>query len=434
MFFNHEGKNMTTQALQFPINPATIPLREVKQAGRKVRKPSHTFQLRTRPWQIQPMMIAPVWPGETMKNLLLQARAITDPVKNPLLGFWHEYYFFYVKLTDLPDSDALKAMLVTNASTAALNSAADLDTYHSAGGINYTQKCLDHVTKWYFRDEDETVLQGAIDGLPLAKTDAPGWMQSAKDATVAGEQQHEFPGENPSLPAHMSTFANEYAQWEAMRSLSLTQATFEDWMEGYGIRVPAAENEDKKRPELVRYIRQWTYPAGVSNPADGTPANACSWSIAERADKDRFLKEPGFIFGVQITRPKVYFSRQIGSLSHYLQDAFSWLPATLQGEAYTSVKKFVGGGAGVGPLGTGMTNDYWVDMKDLALYGDQFVNFALTETDAGMVAMPTAGFNKRYPTDVMADSLFKTPVGYNKIRSDGRVDLSILGRIEETTH
>ena len=424
--------NMQTKIVALSANIAA--LREVKQTGRVTRRPSHSFQLRYRPYQIQPCMIAPVWPGETMKNLLLQARVLTDPIKNPLLGWWTEFYFFYVKLTDLPDGDTLKSMLVTNASTAALETAADVDTYHSGGGINYTQKALDLITKWYFRDEDETVLQGAIDGLPLAKSDGPGWLQSAKDETVAGEQQHEMPGENPTLPPHMSAFADHYAQWEAMRSLNLTTADFEDWLAAYGIRSPEQYGESEKKPELLRYVRQWAYPGAATDPSDGSPANAVTWSVAERADKDRLFKEPGFIVGVTVSRPKVYFSKQVGSLSHYLKDAFSWLPATIQAEAYTSLKKFTGGAGGVGPLAGNMTNPYWVDMKDLALYGDQFVNFSLAETDAGLMALPTAAMNKRYPDAAMVDALFKNAAPLNKVRADGRVDLSILGRIEETTH
>ncbi len=421
------------KSVQRQIVAAVANMQEVKAVGRATRKPSHEFHLRTRPFQIQPMYIAPVWPGETMKNLLLQARVIADPVKNPLIGWWNEFYFFYVKLSDLAEGDTFKNMLVTNASTAGLTAAADLDTYHSAGGINYTQKALDTITKWYFRDEDETVLQGAIDGLPLARTNSPGWMQSAKDATLPGESEHEFPGENTVVPAHMAAFSEHYTQWEAMTSLGYTTATFEDWLEAFGINVPKRENELKKAPELVRYVRQWAYPS-ARTAADGSPANAPQWSTAERADKDRFFKEPGFLFGVTIARPKVYFSKQTGSLSHFMNDAFSWLPATLEGEAYTSLKKFIGGAAGVGPLGVNMTNDYWVDMKDLALHGDQFVNFALTETDAGLVALPQANMNKRYPSAAMVDALFAFAAPQNKIRSDGIVTTSILTSKVETTH
>ena len=64
-----------------------IVVNELPQTGRVMRRPVHTFQLRQRPFAITPFMIAPVLPGETMKNLLLQSRAVTDPIKNPLVGW-----------------------------------------------------------------------------------------------------------------------------------------------------------------------------------------------------------------------------------------------------------------------------------------------------------------------------------------------------------
>ena len=72
-------------------------LRPVGQVSRKSRRPSHPFQLRHMPWQIQPFLIAPVLPGETLKNILLQSRAVTKPIKNGIVGWWMEYHFFYVK-------------------------------------------------------------------------------------------------------------------------------------------------------------------------------------------------------------------------------------------------------------------------------------------------------------------------------------------------
>lgn len=410
-----------------------VAIEEVRKTGRRLRRPSHTFQLRQRPWQIQPFFIAPVWPGETMKNALLQVRAVSDPIKNPLIGWWLEHYVFYVKLRDLADRDALTAMIVTNASTSGLNDAANLKTFHAGGAPDFTYMCLERVIEEWFRDEDEAVTVATLDAVPLAHVGNQSWLDSAKDATLAGESQHEFPGENPALPANMSAFTDHYAQWEAMRSMQLTAATFEDWLETFGVKVPRKELEELHRPELVRYSKSWTYPSNTIDATTGTPSSAVSWSVAERADKDRLFKEPGFLFGVQIARPKIYMSKQKGSLSSFLNDAYSWLPAVLQSEPYTSLKKFIGGASGVGPLGTNTTNDYWVDLRDLAMYGDQFINFALTETDAGLVALPTVGMQKRYAASADADALFSAASPKNQIRSDGVINLSILSRLEDTT-
>lgn len=72
---------------------------------RVLRNPQHRFSLQTRPYQLQPFMIAPVLPGETMKNLLLQARVVTHPLSPDLrlVGWWNEYFFFYVKHRDLAE-------------------------------------------------------------------------------------------------------------------------------------------------------------------------------------------------------------------------------------------------------------------------------------------------------------------------------------------
>lgn len=406
-------------------------LNELTKVGRKSRRPEHTFALRTRPWQIQPFMCAPVWPGETMKNLLLQARVVTDPIKNPLIGWWNEYYFFYVKLRDLEARDVLTNMLVTNAPSTSLNSGAKMATYHYGNAPDYAQMCLERVTDAFFRDEDETAMQFAVDGLPVAQVSRQSWLDSVilnSDVKDPGEQ---FPGEpTTTLPPNMASFSDHYAHWEAMRSMELTAVDFEDWLKTFGINVPKEET-DPHEPELIRYIRKWQYPSNTVNPVDGSAASAVSWGIAERADKDRFFKEPGFIFGCQVTRPKIFMSKQKGSATAMLNDAFSWLPAVLQAEPYTSLKKFA---AADGPLGGNLGgNDYWVDIRDLAMYGDQFINFELDKTDAGLVALPTPTLQKKYVTSNDMNAMFKNDVVANKIRTDGVVNMSILSRLEDTS-
>ena len=59
-----------------------------RRTGRVTRSPRHTFQLRHKPFLLQPFMFAPVLPGDTVKNMLLQARAVTSPIANPLVGWW----------------------------------------------------------------------------------------------------------------------------------------------------------------------------------------------------------------------------------------------------------------------------------------------------------------------------------------------------------
>lgn len=406
-------------------------VQNISQTGRKMRRPTHTFSLQTRPYQIQPFLIAPVLPGETMKNLLMQTRVVTDPIASAmkLVGWWTEYYFFYVKLTDLDDFDDLSNMLVNGGSVAGLVTASDVETYHRGDGLNFTQMCLDRVTAEYFRDDGEAILAGALDGLPLISVGINDFTDSLilDSATPGGDGN--LPGENPGVPAHMAgAWADSYAHWQAMRDQQVTEATFEDWLRAFGVSPPREEREDRRVPELIRYVRDWQYPSNTVNPTDGTVASAVSWSIAERADKDRFCQVPGFIFGVTVARPKVYMANLEAAGAHYLDTPYSWLPAVLQADPYTSVREFADTG---GPLAATMTANYWIDMRDLFVHGDQFINYAHGSGVPGFVELPAATAARRYAASTEIDAIF---AGANKkIRQDGRVDLSILSRVSEDT-
>ena len=112
-----------------------------------------------------------------------------------------------------------------------------------------------------------------------------------------------------------------------------------------------------------------------------------SWAQAERADKDRYFKEPGFLFGITCVRPKVYLQNQSMAGVNMLDTAFGWMPALMRDEPFTSLRKYA---ATTGPFP--VVNDaYWVDMRDLFVHGDQFVNFAMAGvTNASLVALPGA--------------------------------------------
>lgn len=389
----------------------------VASSGRVLRRPQHTFQVRQRPYQIQPFCLAPVLPGETLKNALLQARVVSDPIKNPLVGWWMEFYMFYVKHRDMPDSAHFQNMVLQYGydmtSTVA---AAKIEHYHSGGSVDWVDQCMRATIPHYFRDDGESWNVATLGNLPAAKVSANSWLDSVIPDSV-------MPG-GGTAPATETAQAQDLLlqQFELMRDLKLTTLTYEEFLRTFGVRAELAETPNK--PELIRYVRDWNYPSNTIDPTTGAAASAMSWSIAERADKDRYFSEPGFIFGVSIARPKVYLSKQVGNASQMLNDAMSWLPAMLQHEPQTSLKKFV---QAAGPLAGTPTEPYWVDVRDLLLYGDQFVNFALTETNAGLVALPTAAMKKKYPTSADVDALFVTPATANLVRYDGVLNLTIAG-------
>lgn len=400
---------------------------------RVLRRPRHDFQIRTRPWQIQPFMIAPVLPGETMKNLLLQARVVTDPIKSPIIGWWTEHYFFYVKHRDLDARDTLVDMMLDpSEDLTSLEEAADAKYYHYAGTVNWPELCLKRIVEEYFRNDGEVWNTWTLDGVPLAAAQPrkSNWLDSAilRDAYVVSDP-------NIDLNASGATTASEVERamhmWQQARALGMVEMDYEDYLATYGVRTAPAELHV---PELIRYCRSWTYPANTINPTDGSPKSACSWAIAERADKDRYFSEPGFIVGVNVTRPKVYIRNVDGHATSMLREAIAWLPAMLHGMLEHSIRQFA---ATEGPLQTLVTDTdgYIVDVRDLFLYGDQFLNFALSATDANIVDLPeqAALTNKHYADSADADALFVSASPANQIRQDGVVTLAIAGNQRDVT-
>lgn len=173
--------------------------------GRKMRNPQHSFSLSSRPWRMDPFMIAPVLPGETLKNLLLQYRAVSSRLKSPLVGWWSESYIFYVKHRDLTSQASVLTNMHLDATTdvSTLRGAgSSLGRYHAANAMDYVNFCLQRVTEEYFREEEDGAWNAnLLDGLPMVCIGKNTGLESLRDQTAAAvTQDEELPGEVTELP------------------------------------------------------------------------------------------------------------------------------------------------------------------------------------------------------------------------------------------
>lgn len=398
-------------------------VRETNRVARKGRYPVHTHLIEHRPLQIQPFLLAPVMAGETMKNLSFQARVISDPLASGagnILPWWCEHYFFYVKARQLVKTQFENMTL--DGTALGVVDAANAKTYHVGGNIDWLKRAMQFcVEEGGFRNEGEAwdVAGATLDGLPMAAAvrHGTGWHDSlmADTTVVPAVNDLQNPhAEGVVLPAHLEAY-------ERMRAMRLIDMTFEDYLETMGVSVRQQETFEK--PELLRVVSNWSYPANTVEPTTGLPTAAASFSVSERADKDRFFNEPGFIIGLTVVRPKIFMANQKSAASIALDDPYSWMPRTLVDQPHITVQEFVGGStAPTGPL-RGQTNGYWFDTRDLFKYGDQFISFA---NAAGYApALPAASGEKRWMTGAMIDALFAAPAK-NQFRQDGVTRLSIL--------
>lgn len=421
--------------------------------GRKLRSPSHSFITRNRPWSIRPFMLAPVLPGETLKSAQLQMNVTSPNLTSPLTGWWAETYFFYVKHRDLAERDLLTAMHVENVTDPSLLTEANSGWFHG-GGINWAKLCTIRCVEEYFRNEDEP-WDVAVDGqgFPMATINQDNWLDSAqRDGVIVPEDEDtlQLPdeeleeGESPVLPG----FENHYTTWFAMRRARLVDVTFEDYLKSHGIRVPR-EIVEPHRPELLRYIQDWSMPRAHLLPDGTATVGRCSWKLAERLDKDRLFKEPGFIIGLQVMRPKVFIN-QIGSVMGDMSDAFAWLPALMADNPETSLRLLSSENAGnIFPGYNGgpepedplyAAQGVWWDVRDLLLYGEQFVGLGTNQLGqlASLVNVPDALFGRRYASVDDAMALMSGATDPSQIidyhfLSEGICKLQIASRVSDTS-
>ena len=266
------------------------------------RYPKHTHHVRSLPYTAQPFMVARVLPGETLQNIFFETRVVTDPVVSSIIGWKKEYYYFYVRITDLL-IDAARDMFVDPSNASILGTYGEAgnsqDFYNAKGAINWTKKALDRIVLTYFRDEDETVATAqTAAGVPIVQIRENTFLNSLTDKDDLPE------GAAIAGASDMGDLDRLMDAFEQLRALGIANMTYEDWLRSQGIAIPV---KDENKPELLARFAEFQYPSNTIDPSTGAPSSALSWVFRNSSKDRKFFKEPGFILGSSVTRPKVYF-------------------------------------------------------------------------------------------------------------------------------
>lgn len=420
-------------------DPKVSVSRAYAQTKRVMRTPQNPFMVLNRPFQIVPIMCHPVLPGETLKSLLCQSRTVSDPIKHPLIGWWKETFFFYVKHRDIQfhldptgQNRPFEDMMINPLYDPSSSHTAENIAHNHRYGVNWLRPAIETITEYFFRDQGENWDQAVLGEYPLAQLNSKDVYQSltpTADRRTDNDVDVDLDGDGTITVQEVEAAKRH---WEALRSAGLEDMDYEDYLRTYGVKVPEVENSfNMHRPELIRHFKEWTYPTNTVDPATGVPSSAVTWSTGLRADKDRFFKEPGFIVGLQLIRPKVYRREQFSAIGS-LDNMEAWLPAIAHADYERSVMDF---DAGEGPIANfGSVEEpvpYSLDMRDLFIYGEQFNNFYLTDDDNAFWSLLASG-NSAYPNTGQIDNLFRDPTKL-AIRTDGLISLNIAGRQRDIT-
>lgn len=387
------------------------------------RRPKHMFNVDQDFWEIQPYFAAPVLPGETLTNVFLQSRVVTPPIKSRTVGFWLEYFTFYVPFRQMPDAANLVAMFVDPSITLS-NSAAAAHQYYDGRGYNFILQCLQAVVTEWFRREGEVwsaftiraSRPAASIGLELFHDSLINVADLPDGGALAATQDDDI----------RAKMVLEYRRMLNISGGGGSDMDYEEVLASYGAFLRRAKERD--RPELVRYIRQWSYPSNTVEPTTGVPSTAVSWSVNDRADKRRAFTEPGFLFGVTVIRPKVYYENQTAFAGSMLDRAQRWLPPMMDDAGMEKgLAEFATTQGPFGKTSGGFNTGYWLDVRDLFNHGDQYLD--ATAANSQKIAMPTTTQSIRYATQAMADSLKVTAGAL--CTADGSVQLTVQTRVVE---
>lgn len=423
---------------------------------RTTRRPQHPYNIQTLPFLITPVMLAPVLPGETLTGLMLQAQTWSDPLAGTLknTGWWNEYNVFYVKHRDMPGWEIgvdglgkdLIDMFVNNESLLPEHIQGGNVRWGAApNGVNFVLPAMQRVVEEYFRDEGETA--GAYAYAAASHPGLQGYMKAqiygrgrddmAQKLTLASayedhRQKLDIDGDGQIYVGDEMNRA--FTEWAAAHDAGLITMTYQDWMRTYGGEADHGtepDRVDQHRPEDIDYTREFTYPTNTVEPTTGIASVAVGWRTAYAYRKKHRFEEPGWILVTQTVRPKVYLGNQAGLMASMMTDRNAWLPAVLNAESTVGHRTFA---ETDGPFSVPFAVSYMTDMRDLFLYGEQFINYAMVGgTTPGFPALPTATGQRRYMDDASIDNLFSAPAT-GVIRSDGMISLSILGRQREDTN
>jgi len=387
--------------------------------ARLLRSPRHNFNVVFAPYDIQPVVAAPVQAGDSIKSIRFESRILTNPLLNQVTGWWAEMYFFYVRFSNLYEADDAKRMIVTpDDALTGLDTTSAAWTYHAGSGPNWVRMAMKPIIETYFRKEGEAwdLADAVINSVPVAGRVGRTWVDTV-DLTS-------------NLPAVPDDYTDRWTVYQTLRKQKLVTMDFPEYLRSQGVAVPDQLREptaEKRRPELIRFIRQFTYPTNTVNPdpAVGGQVTAASWVVSERADKRIFCDEPGFIVGCVVVRPKVYLSNQRQTGLAYLDDSRSWVPQLLEDAPQESLDNRVSSNPGTTQTAGSLTTsqNYSLDLQSIFVLGDQFVR----GSNAPVATLPDAtDFQKAYPLETDIQNLFVDDA--DDVMADGTCTLSITGR------
>lgn len=217
-----------------------------------------------------------------------------------------------------------------------------------------------------------------------------------------------------------------YQEWAGQKDGTELDMDYEDWTRAMGGKVQARddEREDQHLPEELMGIREYTHMNNVVEPSTGVPAVAGGFRWKKGSRKMFRFNELGWLLGVVCFRPKMLLLNQQGLYAGMMQSRDNWFPPNMDPRSWQPHLLI---DDATGPLKAVMDTgnvDYYVNLRDLFKYGEQFVNYAPAQASSPFATVPNASGGRFYPTSTDVMSVF-TDTTNGRIRASGVLSCGI---------
>lgn len=346
------------------------------------------------PFGLYPLAAFPLNAGDTLENLSMSGRFISQPIKHPINGAWFEQWIAAVPLSLINSAFFTDLAPVTTGFTAA----ADQPRYFTkAGGLDLIKRAYDLVVAEYFTRVGAT--PPVNDGVTMLPRMGVDWTEnlmlkpSALNVSLLPMQ-----GVNTALTG---------IDLESERAL-IESSDYRDWVQQFGVKDPARNDI---RPRILRYLRNWSLPQNVIDPASGSPRSAFYWSPTLKLEKRMRAPEPTIVLVLGAWRPQMFSDYLPQSYLSRMAGIKEWLPPHNEA-AWSPIQ-------GNDPLfkaGFGVVGDNLIfDRSDIWSRGEQFINCLPADSPYPVPVSTSTGvpggqdqMRGKYPTAADINALFVT--------------------------
>lgn len=386
--------------------------------ARRRRNPTFPMAGVMQPFGLYPLAAFPLLAGETLENLNLAGRFISQPMKHPITGAWLEQWVAVVPMR-LCMSEATVTDIAP--STTGLTAGADRPRFFTkSGALDTIKRAYDVVANEFFQAPGQTA--PTVDGVMQLPRMGVDWTENLQPKPASGDPT--------KWPEKAVTEELTGIDLETERQL-MEAADYRRWTEQF----TGVDPKSQLRARIIRYDREWKLPQNVIDPATGIPRSSFFWDRKMNLSKRFKAMEHSIVLVLSAWRPLMFNGLTVASYIQRMNGVLEWLPP--RNEAGWST---IGADDPIFAAAFDTDNTQLIfDRSDVFARGETFINCAAADSPYPVPisanSLESAGIDSqrgKYPTAAETNTLFVGATATDRVAHYQAIAMArILGFVQE---